>query len=154
MKTESIGHKLISLLKTSVFAILVTLPFNAYAEYYVVAGSSGCATYSTYRPVVRHHCYHRYHRVHRVHRCGYYSQCVAPRRTGSYSMTVYYPMPAYVWAPPCGGCSTTTVYTQPRYSGVYYIEQSDRLVENPYSSDSYYYYGPAVDTGTADNDIY
>ncbi len=155
MKTKIIRNKLVSLVKSSAIVLLVALPFNAQAEYYVTYGPSGCATCATYHRVVHryHGCHKVYkHRVHKVYRYTNGCNSAPQRRPGHYRMTVYYPVPVY--ATPCGGCCGcgTAYYSEPAYSGVYFVEPRDRLVGNSYTVENYY--GSPQDTGTADNDYY
>lgn len=141
-------------LKCLILSALVILPFEARAEYYVVSEApevvcDSCAAhyYSPRRHHYRHHVAHRH----------YYHHYVTHKRRSSYTMTVYYPLPAYAWAPPpCGCCKTRTTvtryYSAPYESySVYYMKPGDRLVGNV--DDGSDYYGADVDTTTEDNDI-
>jgi hypothetical protein len=158
MKTRKvIINRLYSLLKISALSLLITLPLEVRAEYFLVYGApvsySSCDTCTVVykkRPV-----HHRYHAAkYKKHKPCYQS---TSRRHSSYTMTVYYPLPAYAWAPPpCGGCCCDTSVrgfsAGPSYPGVYFVEPGDRLVGNDYyTTDTYF---SSNDMGTADNDVY
>ena len=142
----------VSLLKFTVLFMFSLITSNAYAEYFLVYGyPEEVAVSCTHHRVVHRHYHHvRHHRHHHYH--------IVYRRPSGYSMTVYYPLPAYAWAPPpcccCGGETTvSTVYVEPSYpAGVYFVKPEDRLVGNTWDDDPYY--GNPMDTGTADNDVY
>jgi len=149
--TRIIGMRFVSLLSTSVFCLLMAMSFDVQAEYFLVYGPPApfvvCSSCET-----RHVVTHRYHRPHQYHRVR--RQFVSHVRRSSYSVTVFYPVPAYAWAPPpccCGRQAHGFFYSEPTYPGVYFVRPEDRVVGNRIESD---YYGPAIDTGTADNDIY
>jgi len=154
MKTKIITKKRISLWKAGVLITLSMLSVNANAEYFLVYGdpefvSAPCASH--HRVVSYHHYRHYRH----------YRHYVVYRRPSNYSITVYYPLPAYAWAPPpCCCCGETVetvnrVYVAPSYpAGVYYVKPEDRLVGNSWDSDPDYSYSSSQDTGTADNDVY
>ncbi len=149
---------LISLFITGTICCL--LPLSALADYFLVYGTPAayvdCGTCRVKHVVKRvhyrpHHC-----------RCAtkHVRHHVVYRKRSSYTMTVYYPLPAYAWAPPpspccCGTRTTRVYYSEPvytNYPGVYFINPGDRLVGNAPSG--YSYYGPDMDGGTADNDVY
>jgi hypothetical protein len=130
---------------------LSTITSTAYADYFLVYGyPEEVAVSCDHHRVIHRHYYHHVRHRHHYH--------VVHQRRSGYSMTVYYPLPAYAWAPPpccCCGESTTvrTVYVGPSYpAGVYFVKPDDRIVGNDWDNDPYY--GNAMDTGTADNDVY
>ncbi len=146
------ADKLVSTGRILIFSVLILLPLNASAEYYLVYGGSPvvCDACQSPRP------YYRYYRptckVHKVrahtHRKYYYRRVY--HRRSHYTMTVYYPAPCGgCHSCSCGGFMEPTYYQAPAPYGVYYAYPEDRLVGNRYED----YYDPSLDTGTADNDI-
>ncbi|HSW93482.1 MAG TPA: hypothetical protein VLJ15_03910 [Gammaproteobacteria bacterium] len=161
MNAMNVACKLVSTIRVAVLVVLIALPLNAAAEYYLVYESpmvcGGCEAHRVYyRPS------HRVHRVHcacaRSHHRYYhrYYRAVCHRRS-HYSIAAYYPVPVYS-RPRCGCCGCdgflepTYYWTSAPYR-VYYARPSDRLVGNRYYYDDSYYDDPSLDTGTADNDI-
>jgi hypothetical protein len=167
MRIKRKDTKLISLFKTGLLgflSVLIMLPMESRGDYYVVNGpaddsysTSECCTRVHHHRVIKHH--YRPQKVHRVrHHCRHHRSYTHHRRS-SYSMTVYYPVPAYSWAPPPQPCCCNQQRQrqgfntqQASYPGVYFMNPSDRIVGNSinYNDD----YGPAIDGGTADNDVY
>ncbi len=151
MKAITIADKLVSISRIFIFSVIITLPLNAQAEYYLVYGPPAVVTCGSCQT---HRVYYR--PVHRVkvykHKRCYRTTTV--RRRSHYSIAVYYPVAVYERrACGCCGCSG---FIEPTYYRVreqpyrvYYARPSDRLVGNRYEDNLD---DPSLDTGTADND--
>jgi len=105
MKAITIANKLVSISRILVVSVLITLPLNAQAEYYLVYGPpavpvvcDSCQTRHYYRPV---------HKTYKAKKCKtahkkYYRSA---HRRSHYSITVYYPVP--VSSPSCYSCCSS-----------------------------------------------
>lgn len=169
MKSIRKEGRLVGILNKSIyFFVIVSFSHSAFAEYYVVYSTGGCAAggcevpppvmyYQTECPVVKHTCKSKHKHKHK-HKSHY--KMVKARKKSSAVLTVYYNFSQpcsgqcyrpcnscrqQVLMPTCQGCGYTVYYGTPvTHSDSYYMQGIDETD----------YVDPDIDGNTYDNDIY